>query len=249
MLLITVFYLFNISSCRIFSNQLLFLIGLGYTNPTYAAAIQPAIPVFTFILAVIMGSDQSTCLLSACAYIFIHSCTFQMYPVYILYICACLFFSGLLRCCSCSTETINLLRTEGQLKVGGTFVCVCGAILMVMFRGPAVFGYKDTDFTALSEISARGQPEPAGWFVYSLSTFGLDTWHLGVLCLIGNCMCMASYLATQVCVMSHAFPTRCQDVALSSIIFMCVLPSLTWFSLYTHIYSWLHFILYVGKHL
>jgi len=89
-----------------------------------------------------------------------------------------------------------LLKAEGQAKVLGTVVCVSGAIFMVLFRGPAVFGRAEAD-SGSNEIRARGQPEPVGWLLSSLLGLGVETWHLGVLCLVGNCFLMGAYLVIQ----------------------------------------------------
>ncbi|KAL8244655.1 hypothetical protein R6Q59_010913 [Mikania micrantha] len=144
------FSFFLLGLTGIFGNQLLYIVGLGYTNPTYAAALQPSTPVYTFIIATMMG-----------------------------------------------IETLNVLRIEGQAKVGGTVVCVSGALLMVLFRGPALLGYPHHVYTQHQPMMTVGQPELPRWMFFSLATLRVDNWHLGVLCLIGSCVCMAAFLAIQ----------------------------------------------------
>ncbi|XLR22214.1 hypothetical protein S83_050114 [Arachis hypogaea] len=41
---------------KVVGNHLLFVIGLSFTNPSYDAALEPTVPVFTFLFSVIMGS-------------------------------------------------------------------------------------------------------------------------------------------------------------------------------------------------
>ncbi|KAL4329910.1 hypothetical protein AHAS_Ahas13G0347300 [Arachis hypogaea] len=41
---------------KVVGNHLLFVIGLSFTNPSYAAALEPTVPVFTFLFSVIMWS-------------------------------------------------------------------------------------------------------------------------------------------------------------------------------------------------
>ncbi|KAH9676026.1 WAT1-related protein [Citrus sinensis] len=77
------------------------------------------------------------------------------------------------------SERVNLGTTEGQAKVGGTVICVSGAILMVLFHGPALFGGSNQDFVTQTEISERGQLAPAGWLVSSFLELGLDHWMIG----------------------------------------------------------------------
>ncbi|RRT35604.1 hypothetical protein B296_00043889 [Ensete ventricosum] len=97
-----------------------------------------------------------------------------------------------------SVETINLDANEGRMKVVGMLVCVSGAVLMVFYRGPAVAGSNIYDLSYHSVGAMKPQSESAGWLASFLIGFGLEKWHIGVLCLIGNCFCMAAYFVMQV---------------------------------------------------
>jgi len=133
--------------CRLFVNPLLFLIGLRYTNASYAAAFEPSVPVFAFLLAAIAG-----------------------------------------------VEAINISTKYGILKVAGTVVCVSGAVLMALYRGPSLISLGGTD--AASESVTVTPAER--WLASTMLEFGVGTWQLGVLCLIAHCFLVGAYLVIQV---------------------------------------------------
>ncbi|MED6224065.1 hypothetical protein PIB30_080160 [Stylosanthes scabra] len=135
-------------------NQLLFVIGLSFTNPSYASALEPTVPVFTFLFSVIMG-----------------------------------------------IEKVSLLRYEGVAKVVGTIICVSGAILMVLYHGPAVIGNSETGM----QHQHVSQNE-TGLFTYGLKYIGLDQFSLGVICIVGHCLSLGAYLAIQAQVLKK-YPT------------------------------------------
>ncbi|KAL6593726.1 hypothetical protein ACP70R_048627 [Stipagrostis hirtigluma subsp. patula] len=128
-----------------FANQLLFLIGLDYTDASYASAIHPSMPVFTFLLAAIFGM-----------------------------------------------EAVNIFTRDGVVKVLGTAVCISGAILMVLYRGPSLIGLGGTKSGNVNVV-----PYTAQWFTSTVLQYGVETWHLGALCLILNCFLFGAYLVIQ----------------------------------------------------
>ncbi|CAK9231846.1 unnamed protein product [Sphagnum jensenii] len=136
---------------RIFGNQLLFTLGLNFTSPAYAAALQPAIPVFTFLLALAFG-----------------------------------------------TENANWQRIDGKEKILRVLVCVAGAPIMPLYKGPALLGdgFSDLNLQGIA-VAGKPAPEPIGWLATLLVDAGVKLWHLGVVCLVGNCFVMASYIVYQ----------------------------------------------------
>ncbi|EFJ05368.1 hypothetical protein SELMODRAFT_137242, partial [Selaginella moellendorffii] len=143
------FSFFFLGLTGIFANQLLFMVGLKLTSPAYAAALQPATPVFTFLLSLFMGS-----------------------------------------------ETVKIHRYDGRAKVGGVLLSVLGALLMSGYKGPQVVpGLQGIDFQ--TAMGGKPSPEPLGWFTTILVEIGIDLWHIGIICLIGNCLCMSIYMVFQ----------------------------------------------------
>ncbi|CAM6099461.1 unnamed protein product [Calypogeia fissa] len=128
----------------IVGSQQLFLLGLIYTSAAFAATTQNAIPMFTFLLALMLG-----------------------------------------------VEKVRLGRLDGQAKVVGTIICVGGAVFMSVWKGPAVIQGWDQEDREENDLKMKAI------LGHTLGThairFGIDTYRLGGICLLLNCMSWAAY--------------------------------------------------------
>ncbi|CAA0820009.1 WAT1-related protein, partial [Striga hermonthica] len=86
-------------------------------------------------------------------------------------------------------EKVNVRRWGSIAKISGTIICVSGAVVMAVFKGPKLL---------------NGELIPANSFTHYLfgigssNSSGHDTWLLGCLFLFGNSCCWSLWLILQV---------------------------------------------------
>ncbi|KAK9948506.1 hypothetical protein M0R45_004078 [Rubus argutus] len=122
-------------------NQGLYLLGLENTSPTFASAIENAVPAITFLMAALFRIEQ-----------------------------------------------VHLNRKDGKAKVLGTLASVAGASVIVLYKGPTIYGPPSTS----------QHLNQSDHFLFSLFGDAKEkNWTLGCICLIGHCLCWSGWIVLQ----------------------------------------------------
>ncbi|RAL47355.1 hypothetical protein DM860_013320 [Cuscuta australis] len=96
-------------------------------------------------------------------------------------------------------ETVRLDRKDGISKVAGTVLCVCGATVITLYKGPTIY----SPTTSMSPAAL--QAAPAG--LAAADGANGKSWTLGCIFLIGHCLSWASWLVLQAPVLKR-YPAR-----------------------------------------
>ena len=81
-------------------------------------------------------------------------------------------------------EEVSWKRRDGLAKIAGVGAVVVGALVLVLYQGAAI-GHGGGGGRVLLSVG-------------ELASEGRDGWRLGVICLLGNCICVAFYYIIQV---------------------------------------------------
>ncbi|XP_066321013.1 protein WALLS ARE THIN 1-like [Miscanthus floridulus] len=93
-------------------------------------------------------------------------------------------------------ERVRLRRRDGLAKAAGTLLCVAGATVITLFKGPAVFG----PAAAVVTVTAVAPPQAAG-------NNSSKSWALGCVYLMGHCLSWSGWLVLQAPVLKR-YPAR-----------------------------------------
>jgi hypothetical protein len=122
-----------------------------------------------------------------------------------------------------------LRRRDSRAKLAGITLCCAGAALMAFYRGPPVLGWLGA---ALEPDSLHTELKYANQF----SGFDIGGWKLGAFCLIGNCLCVASFINLQVLIASWE---RNLAVKVLGCIFSYILAVAFAYIFSVHVLNWL----------
>jgi len=97
-------------------------------------------------------------------------------------------------------ERVRLRRRDGLAKAAGTLLCVAGATVITLFKGPAVFG----PATAAATVTAA---VPHGLAAGTTGDSSNKSWALGCVYLMGHCLSWSGWLVLQAPVLKR-YPAR-----------------------------------------
>lgn len=101
-------------------------------------------------------------------------------------------------------EQVRLNRKDGIAKVAGTLLCVVGATVITLYKGPTIY----SPGTRVNSINSNTITTP----VFDFGTLSLGdakgkNWTLGCLYLIGHCLSWSGWLVLQAPVLKK-YPAR-----------------------------------------
>lgn len=116
-------------------------------------------------------------------------------------------------------ETVHIKRRDGQAKVLGTVLCIIGATLMVLYKGPAIIKVTEENPPTMNVLDLTSTALPTGHIrlaEYSASPFlAIKSWQIGAFYHMGMCIAFSFWLVIQSPVMKQ-YPARLSITAFTS---------------------------------